>query len=73
VWLNVTGTNAIEAGFLTVWPSGGARPDASNLNVASDRPVANLVLVPLGADGAVQVYNAAGTVDLLVDVAGYLS
>jgi hypothetical protein len=73
VWLNITGTNATDPGFLTVWPSGTARPDASNLNVAPDRPVANLVLVPLGPDGSVQVYNAAGTIDLLVDVAGYLS
>ena len=73
VWLNVTGTNATDAGFLTVWPSGSARPDASNLNVAPDRSVANLVLVPLGPDGAVQVYNASGSTDLLVDVAGYLS
>jgi hypothetical protein len=31
------------------------------------------VLVPLGADGSVQVFNAAGTIDLLVDLAGYLS
>jgi hypothetical protein len=73
VWLNITGTNATEPGYLTVWPSGSARPDASNLNVAPDRPVANLVLVPLRADGAVQVFNAAGTLDLLVDLAGYLS
>jgi hypothetical protein len=73
VWLNVTGTNATAAGYLTVWPSGSRRPDASNLNVAPDRPVANLVLVPLGSDGAIQVFNASGTTDLLVDVAGYLS
>jgi hypothetical protein len=72
VWLNVTGTNASQPGYLTVWPSGSARPDASNLNVAPDRPVANLVLVPLGADGSVQVFNASGTIDLLVDLAGYL-
>ncbi len=73
VWLNVTVTNATVPGFLTVWPSGGARPDASNLNATPDRAVANLVLVPLGPDGAVQVYNAAGSIDLLVDVAGYVS
>ena len=73
VWLNVTGTNATQPGYLTVWPSGSARPDASNLNVSPDRPVANLVLVPLGADGSVQVFNATGTIDLLVDLAGYLS
>lgn len=72
VWLNVTGTNATQPGYLTVWPSGTARPDASNLNVAPGRSVANLVLVPLGSDGAVQVFNASGTTDLLIDLAGYL-
>jgi hypothetical protein len=73
VWLNVTATNATEPTYLTVWPAGSAQPDASNLNVVPDRAVANLVLVPLATGGKVTVYNASGTTDLLVDVAGYLA
>ena len=34
VALNVTATEAAAAGFVTVWPSGSPRPNASNLNRA---------------------------------------
>lgn len=73
VVLNVTATEAAAAGFVTVWPSGVARPLASNLNL--ERPgqtVPNQVIVPVGADGAVQLYTQSGT-HLVADVAGWFT
>ncbi|MFG3053443.1 protease pro-enzyme activation domain-containing protein [Kitasatospora sp. NPDC048239] len=72
VILNVTATAPATDGHLTVYPSGGARPDTSNLNWTAGTTVPNLVTVPVGKDGRVTFYNGAwGGVHLLADVQGY--
>jgi hypothetical protein len=73
VTVNVTVTNASAASYLTVYPSGLSRPLASNLNWTPGQTVANLVEVAVGQDGTITVYNALGTVDVVVDVAGWTS
>ncbi len=73
VVLNVTAVNATKATYVTVWPGGHAKPEASNLNVHSALPVPNLVVVPLGPDGSIDVGNYIGTVDVLADLAGFFS
>ncbi|MFJ4675248.1 right-handed parallel beta-helix repeat-containing protein [Kitasatospora sp. NPDC088783] len=72
VALNVTVTNPREDGHLIVYPSGQAVPTASNLNFTAGQTVANSVVVPVGADGRIRVFNGAwaGT-DVIVDVVGY--
>ena len=73
VVLTVTATEATEAGYVTVWPSGLPRPLASNLNLRGpDHTVANQVIVPPGADGSVQLYTQSGA-HLLADIAGYFT
>ena len=71
--LNVTAVNASSSTYVTVWPGGQAKPGVSNLNVGSAAPVANLVVVPVGSGGIIDLSNYSGTVDLLVDLAGYYS
>lgn len=39
---------------------------------AADQTVVNLVIVPLGTSGSVQLYNSSGT-HLIVDVVGYFT
>jgi HYDIN/CFA65/VesB family protein len=73
VVLNVTVTNTTASSFLTIYPTGVARPTASNLNWVKGQTVPNLVEVGVGAGGFVSVYNAAGTTDVIFDVAGYVS
>jgi hypothetical protein len=68
---NVTATNAAAATYVTAWPSGGAMPTASNLNVVPGQTVPNMVTVGLGANGHISLFNFAGTTDLVVDVAGW--
>jgi hypothetical protein len=71
VVLNVTGVLAGGEGFVTVYPNGAARPNASSLNFTQQlqqRP--NLVIVPLGTSGQVNFYSQGG-VHLIADVAGY--
>ena len=73
VVLNVTVTNTTAASYLTVYPTGAAQPVASNLNWVAGQTIPNLVEVGLGTGGKVTVYNAAGHVDVLFDVAGYVA
>jgi hypothetical protein len=73
VTLNVTVADPTAAGDITVWPSGTPRQQTSNLNFQAGQNIPNLVIVPVGADGEVQLYNGSGgTVHLVADVAGHI-
>lgn len=71
VVLNVTATEPTANSYVTVFPTGEARPLASNLNVVPGDTVPNRVVVPVGADGTVSFYNNAGNTHLIADVGGY--
>ncbi len=71
VVLNVTVTSPTAASYLTVYPSGAARPTTSNLNFVAGWTGANNVTVKLGGDGKVDVYNHAGSTQVIADVVGY--
>jgi endosialidase-like protein len=70
VSLNVTATNTLGPGFLTLYPQGGAQPLVSTLNYVAGETVANAALVPLGPGGVTVVAGVSGT-DLILDVNGY--
>jgi hypothetical protein len=69
--LNVTVTGATASSFLTVYPTGVARPTASNLNFTKGFTGANSVTVKVGPDGKVNIYNQAGSTQVIVDLDGY--
>jgi len=73
VVLNVTGVAPSVGTYVTVWPTGEARPLASNLNLAPGQVRPNLVIAEVGSGGKVSIYNAAGRTDLLADVMGYFT
>ncbi len=73
VVVNITATNQTADSFLTVWPGGESRPNASNLNFRTGQNIANLGIVKLGPSGDLQVYNEAGSTDVLFDIVGYFS
>ncbi|MFI9327648.1 hypothetical protein ACIGZJ_08855 [Kitasatospora sp. NPDC052868] len=74
VALNVTVTNPQETGHLTVFPGSQPAPTASNVNFRTGQTVANSVIVPVGADGRIQIRNGAwAPTDVIVDVVGYYS
>jgi peptidoglycan hydrolase-like protein with peptidoglycan-binding domain len=75
VVLNVTVTPPSGPGFWTIWPHSQPRPEASNLNVDENQFLAgsvtpNLVTVPVGPDGVVDVYSSGGG-NVIVDLLGY--
>ena len=72
VVMNLTATGPSASGFLTAYPSGSARPTASNLNFSAGQTLPNLVTVKVGDGGRVSITNSSpGTVHLIADVEGY--
>ena len=71
VALNVTVTEPTGSSFLTVYPTGQLRPTASNLNTSPGQTVSNMVIVPVGLNGRISLYNLNGTAQVVVDVLGW--
>src|SRR5580704_3391403 len=73
---NVTAVDATTGTYITVYPGPKTSPvpNASDLNVATSLPVPNLVVVTVDSvDGTINLYNASGNVNLIVDICGYYS
>jgi alpha-tubulin suppressor-like RCC1 family protein len=70
VVLNVTATNATARGFLTVWPCGTTRPNASSVNYTPGTSIANGVTINTGTGGRICIYNNQ-PVDLVIDANGH--
>jgi hypothetical protein len=78
VLLNVVGITT-EPGatstYLSVVPDAlppGVDPTTSNLNLVPNVIKANLVFVPVGADGKVRIFNNQGLTHVVADVVGYM-
>jgi hypothetical protein len=70
VALNITGTESMLGGFVTAFPSGVARPQASNLNVDTwDQTLANHAIVRASTRG-VSLFNQQG-LHLIADLNGW--
>jgi hypothetical protein len=71
VVFNLTVTEPQDFGFVTAF-SGPTVPEASNLNFLKGQTVPNLVVVPVGSDGRVSLFNRSdGSSQLIADIAGY--
>ena len=74
--VNVTVVGPAKPGYWTLWPTGQARPNASQLNVddyistfGGALALPNLVTVPV-VNGGISVYSSAGG-NVVVDLVGY--
>jgi len=70
VVLNVTVTGALAAGFVTVYPCGSTKPNASNLNFVIGDTIPNLVISKIGTAGRVCIETSAAT-HIIADVNGF--
>ncbi|HEY2044413.1 MAG TPA: fibronectin type III domain-containing protein [Jatrophihabitans sp.] len=72
VALTVTVTATTAAGYITVYPTGTARPATSNLNFVAGQTVPNLVITRLATNGSITLFNSSThPVQLLADISGY--
>ncbi len=69
---NTTAVNPTARTFITMYPSDVSNPGTLNLNVvAGAAPTPNSANIPLSAGGEFEVYNDAGSVNIIIDVNGY--
>ena len=78
VVLNLTGTNLNGADPTYVSACPAAQPLLTCAQTSAINPyvgvnIANQLTVPVAADGKIRLYNAAGNIDLIADLAGYLT
>lgn len=80
VVLNVAVTNPTSASYLTLWPDQVSRPTAADLNFIASQTVSNLVVVKVSSSdgrvgvpqgGKIDIFNASGTTDVVIDVVGW--
>ncbi|HET7820000.1 MAG TPA: hypothetical protein VFL10_00625 [Ornithinibacter sp.] len=71
VVVNLTAVATSAKGYFTLYPNGTTLPTASTINFPAGWTGANMATVPLGADGAISVFNSGGPADVLVDVLGW--
>lgn len=72
VVLNITGVEATDAGYVTVWPCGQPMPTASNLNLQRGETRPNLVITQLGDGGKVCIFTERGA-HVLADLFGWFA
>ena len=68
--LNVTVTGATRAGYLTVFPCGNPRPNASSVNHSAGQTIPNLVISGIGSDGRVCIFTLVAA-HVIADVSGF--
>lgn len=71
VVLNVTAIRPTQDTYLKVYPGNGPQPTTSVLNLRRGDVRANSVTASVGSDGTIAIANAAGDVDVAIDVSGY--
>ena len=69
VFMNLTIVEPASAGFGTVYPCAGGRPDTSNINFGRGQTIANFAVVQPDVNGEICVYSSESA-DILIDVMG---
>jgi len=75
VVVNLTAINhSSTITLVTAYPAGSLSvPSASTMNLDPDAVQSNLAIVQLSSGGAITLFNAAGSLDAIVDVQGYFA
>jgi hypothetical protein len=69
--LNITVTNTLGPGFISLYPTGGSAPLVSTLNYVGGQTIANAAIVPAGTGSAVTAVAGVSGTDLIIDINGY--
>ena len=71
VALNLTVVDGTGASYLTLYPTGITKPFVSSINWSDGDAVANSVVVKLGTNQSINIYNNNKTVNVVLDLNGY--
>ena len=70
--LNFTAVPPAPLGYLTTYPTGQTKPQASSLNAMTGTVTANAAIVPAGTNGSIDVF-ASNATDVVIDLNGYFA
>jgi hypothetical protein len=70
VTVNLTATSEAAEGYFTAYPDGGTRATTSSLDYTPRVSLANEVTVPVGSDGAIDIYTSSSS-HIVADLEGY--
>jgi hypothetical protein len=74
VIVHVTGVSPSPTGTnLTALGTGFPRPVSTILNLAAHATVSNTTVVPVGSAGAITIYNPGASLNLVIDVQGWIA
>jgi hypothetical protein len=74
VAVNLTVASPTGAGYIRAYPDNGTVPGVSNVNFTANQVIANAAIVPVGADGYIDVVlTGGGSLRMIVDVNGYFT
>jgi hypothetical protein len=75
VAIAVTVLDQTHTGYLSLFPDGTALPGTSNLDFPATGVDTNNAIVPVGADGSLDIYNylTGGTDQVITDITGYFT
>jgi hypothetical protein len=63
-----------DNGWIAAYPDGTTRPEVSNVSFTGGQTYASTVIVPVGADGKIDIYNGSSQpIDLVGDLSGYFT
>jgi hypothetical protein len=68
--INVAAIAPASDGFMTVFPTGAAQPTSSDLNFLGGKVIANAIVAPAGAGGAISIFVNVST-NMILDINGY--
>lgn len=71
VAVNLTVTKPVGGGLVAAYPDGSTAPGTSNINYGAGQTLSNFAIVPVGADGKIDLANAGADTHLVIDVVGY--
>jgi uncharacterized protein (DUF1501 family) len=71
VALNITLADVTATTYLTSFPTGEGMPETSTVNADPGRNAPNMSVLAVGENGTVDIVNALGQANLIVDITGY--
>jgi hypothetical protein len=69
--MNLTIVSPSNSSYISAWPVGGSFTGTSNLNPTAGKTSSAVVVVRLGTGGAIDILNAVGSADIVLDYFGY--
>ncbi|GAB3267057.1 hypothetical protein GCM10027425_33690 [Alteromonas gracilis] len=73
VVLDVASFASTTESSIRIWQSGVDMPNQSVLKTGPDMDRSNTAIVPVGADGKINMWNSAGSVKYNIDIQGYFT